>query len=137
MSASGVRALKAVAAGLAVIGLVDVGSADASRVVKITSHISIASRNLTFHGRVTSPNHACQYRRRVTLHRTNGDVLGHTRTNSHGHWSITASGSAGISLGRFYATVARESQGAAGTIYVCRSARSRTIRISSTSGDSY
>jgi hypothetical protein len=65
--------------------------------------------------------------RRVTLYRTNGDVLGRTHTGRHGHWKITASGSAGITMGHFYAKVKRESQGPAGTIFVCRKARSRTI----------
>jgi hypothetical protein len=123
--------LKLAVAGLATAAVVGVTSADASHVVKIASHISIRSHNLTFSGRVTSPNHACVPMRRVTLYRTNGDVLGHTHTNSHGHWKITASGSAGISQGHFYAKVKRLSQGAAGTIYVCKGARSRTIPIHS------
>lgn len=129
MTGSAIRVLKLAVAGLAVAALVGVTSADATHVVKIASHISIKSHNLTFSGNVTSPNYACEPKRRVTLHRTNGDVLGLTETNAHGHWQITASGSAGISLGRFYATVKRTSQGAAGTIYVCKTARSKTIRL--------
>ena len=128
MTGSAIRMVKLVVAGLAVAALVGVTSADASHVVKIASHISIRSHNLTFSGKVTSPNHACVPGRRVTLHRTNGDVLGHTHTNAHGHWKITASGSAGITLGWFYAKVKRTSQGAAGTIFVCKGARSKTIR---------
>lgn len=128
MMGSAVRVAKAGAGVLAAVGALGVTSAEATHVVKIASHISIRSHNLTFSGRVTSPNHACQPERRVTLYRTNGDVLGHTHTNSHDHWKITASGSAGISLGHFYAKVKRTSQGAAGTIYVCKAARSRTIR---------
>lgn len=131
MKGSSARALKVAAAGVVVVAVVGVASADASHVVRIASHISIRSHNLTFSGRVTSLNHACVPHRRVTLYRTNGDVLGHTHTNSHGHWRITASGSAGISLGHFYAKVKRTSQGAAGTIYVCKGARSRTIPIHS------
>ena len=131
MQGSAVRAWKVAVAGVVVAAVVGVASADASHVVRIASHISIRSHNLTFSGRVTSPNHACVPHRRVTLYRTNGDVLGHTHTNSHGHWRITASGSAGISLGHFYAKVKRTSQGAAGTIYVCKGARSRTIPIHS------
>jgi hypothetical protein len=131
MTGSAVRVLKLFCAGLAAAGLLGVANADASHVVKIASHISIRSHDLTFSGRVTSPNHACVEMRKVTLFRTNGDVLGHTHTNSHGHWKITASGSAGISLGHFYAKVKRESQGAAGTIYVCKGAKSRTIPLHS------
>jgi hypothetical protein len=127
MSLSAIRLLKLAVAGVAATVAVGVTSADATHVVKFASHISIRSHELTFSGRVTSPNHACVPMRRVTLHRTNGDVLGHTHTNAHGHWKIRASGSAGITLGRFYASVRRTSQGAAGTIFVCKSARSRTI----------
>jgi ABC-type iron transport system FetAB ATPase subunit len=137
MTGNAARVLKVAVAALAAVALVGVSNADATHVVKIASHISIKSRNLTFHGRVTSPNHACQYKRKVTLYRTNGDVLGHTTTNSRGHWKITASGSAGISLGHFYAKVKREAQGAAGTLYVCKAAKSKTIPVHSTASSTY
>jgi hypothetical protein len=118
--------LKRLALTLA-LALAVVPAAEASRTVKVASHVSIHSRGLTFSGRVTSRNGSCTQHRRVTLHRTNGDVLGSTFTSSRGKWKITVPGSAGISLGHFYATVKRFSQGAAGTIYVCKAARSRTI----------
>jgi hypothetical protein len=108
--------------------LVCVGTAAATRTVRIRSHVSIASHGLTFSGRVTASNRACDIHRRVTLYRTNGNVLGHTTTSSTGRWKIRAQGSAGITLGRFYARVTRRSEGTAGTIYVCEAARSRTIR---------
>jgi hypothetical protein len=53
--------------------------------------------------------------------------LGSATMSSSGHWKITSSGSAGISLGHFYAKVTKRSEGTAGTIYVCRAARSKTI----------
>src|SRR5437588_10067531 len=102
-------------------------AAQATRTVRIASHISIKGKELTFSGRVTSRNAACERRRKVTLHRTNGNVLGSTTTNSTGRWTITASGSAGISLGHFVATVKRRAEGTAGTIFVCKAARSATI----------
>ncbi len=106
------------------------GAADATRTVTLASHITIRSNpnNLTFSGRVSSSNEACDAGRKVTLYRKTAELLGSTTTSSGGRWKITASGSAGISLGRFYAKVARRSEGAAGTIYVCRSARSKTVR---------
>jgi hypothetical protein len=105
------------------------GAADAAatRTVTIHSHVSIVSHGLAFSGHVTASNAACVVHRHVTLYRTNGNVLGHTTTSTHGYWKITAQGSAGISLGHFYARVSRRSEGAAGTIYVCTAARSRTI----------
>ena len=102
-------------------------AAQATRTVRIASHISIKGKELTFSGRVTSRNAACERGRKVTLHRTNGNVLGSTTTNSTGRWKITASGSAGISLGHFFATVKRRTEGTAGTIFVCKAARSATI----------
>ena len=102
-------------------------AAQATRTVRIASHISIKGKELTFSGRVTSRNAACERGRKVTLHRTNGNVLGSTTTNSTGRWKITASGSAGISLGHFFATVKRRAEGTAGTIFVCKAARSATI----------
>ena len=102
--------------------------AEATRTVRIASQITIKSNSLTFSGRVTSGNAACKTARKVTLYRTASLLLGSTTTNSSGHWKITVSGSAGITLGHFYAKVAKRSEGTAGTIYVCKAARSKTIR---------
>ena len=121
------RAIMIGAAAVAVAVAFGLSSAEATRIVRIASHVSIQSKGLTFKGKVTARNHACEGGRKVTLHRTNGDVLGSTRTHSDGHWKITAQGSAGITQGRFFAKVKRLSQGAAGTIYVCKGAKSRTI----------
>ena len=113
-------------AAVAVLGLASAQAAS-NRRVRVASHISIAGERLRFHGRVTSPNNGCEGSRLVKLHRSNGDVLGKTHTDYHGYWSIRAQGSAGISMGHFYATVSRRAQGTAGTIYVCKRATSRTI----------
>jgi hypothetical protein len=104
-------------------------TAEATRTVKIASHITIKSKGLKFSGKVTSSNAACKSNRKVTLYRTNSQVLGSTTTNSSGSWKITASGSAGISLGHFYAKVKQRSEGTAGTIYVCKATISNTIPI--------
>ena len=113
-------------AAVAAVGLTG-AQATAKRTKKIASHISIKGEELAFSGQVTSPNSACTIARTVTLHRTDGNVLGSTETDNRGRWQIRAQGSAGVSLGRFYAVVKRESQGTAGTIYVCKPARSKTI----------
>ena len=121
------RQAAAAAAALATTLVVALPPAFATRTVRIASRISIQSRMLTFSGRVDSANAACDAGRRVTLYRSNGNVLGHARTGAGGRWRITATGSAGITLGRFFARVARRAEGTAGTIYVCRAATSRTI----------
>jgi hypothetical protein len=101
--------------------------ASATRTVKIGSKISISDKGLTFRGRVTSSNTACEAARKVALYRTNGLKLGTAKTGSAGGWKLTVPGSAGISLGHFYAKVTQRSEGTAGTIYVCKAATSKTI----------
>lgn len=122
-----VRVLALTASALAVASTLSLTAAEATRVVRIASHISIKSIGLTFRGKVTSPNAACVTGRKVTLYRANGNVLGSTTTGSSGRWKITASGSAGITLGHFFAKVKRRSEGTAGTIYICKAAVSPTI----------
>jgi hypothetical protein len=122
-----VKPMALAASVLAVTATVGLTAAGATNVVQIASHVSIKSTGLTFSGKVTSPNAACVTGRKVTLYRTNGNVLGSTTTSSSGRWKITASGSAGITLGHFYAKVKRRSEGTAGTTYVCKAAVSPTI----------
>jgi hypothetical protein len=125
----GIRILAATVTVMGVVLVGCFGSAYATRTVKLASHISIKSNhNSTFTGRVTSSNTGCEDARKVTLYTTAKLKLGTARTNKHGHWKITASGFAGISLHHFFAKVARFSSGAAGTIYVCKAATSKTIR---------
>jgi hypothetical protein len=104
-----------------------VSVASATRTVTLGSHISIRGQGLRFSGRVTSSNSGCEVARHVALYTTSGQRLGSARTGRAGRWTITASGYAGISLAHFYARVSRRSEGTAGTIYVCRGARSATI----------
>jgi hypothetical protein len=107
--------------------------ATATRTIRIPSKISIRSQSLKFSGRVTAGKYEpCVQQRKVTLFRVFSDgsnqAVGHTTTNNKGAWTITPQGSAGITLSRFFAKVKKESQGTAGTIYVCKAARSRTIK---------
>jgi hypothetical protein len=108
------------------------GAADATRTVRIPSHISIKSHELRFSGRVTSSNAACRQGRHVSLYRrrsTGGrDRVGVFVTGASGKWHITVSGTAGVSMAQFYAKVRRRSEGTAGTTFVCKSADSATIR---------
>jgi len=103
-----------------------------THVVKINSKVSIAEHNLTFHGKVRSPNPGCLDSRKVKLKRVIGaghdQTMGSSTTDTHGRWSVHLSGFAGITLNHFYAHLKRRSEGAAGTIFVCRGDRSRTIR---------
>jgi hypothetical protein len=125
---SGTFKMAAFAASLpALAPLSPLTTAEATRTVTISSHITIKSNGLTFSGRVSSGKAPCRSAREVTLYRKQSQVLGSTATNSAGGWKITVSGSAGITLGHFYATVKRRTDGTAGTIYLCKAARSQTI----------
>ncbi|HEY5317006.1 MAG TPA: hypothetical protein VIJ20_03440 [Solirubrobacteraceae bacterium] len=122
----GKRTLKAAITGCALclaLGTI----ALATRTVRISSHVSIASKGLTFSGRVTARNAACERHRRVMLYRARSLLLGATTTSSSGRWKITAAGFAGVSLGHFFAKVKQRSEGTAGTVYVCKAATSPTI----------
>ena len=104
-----------------------------TRTVRIPSRISIASKGMVMHGHVRAPNPGCIEGRKVKLKidTSGGDdqVIGTDTTNARGRWRIQVSGFAGVSLAHFYARVRRQSQGTAGTIYVCRPDRSRTIML--------
>jgi hypothetical protein len=123
------RTLRVVATGavISALGLALGTVAVATRTVRIRSHVSIKSNGLVFTGRVTANNAACDGQRKVKLYRKHAQLLGSTTTSSSGHWKITVSGFAGVSLSHFFAKVNRRSEGTAGTIYVCRAATSRTI----------
>jgi len=123
-----------IAAIAILVALAVAATAGATRTVRISSKVSIANHHgLHFAGRVTASNHACVEGRRVTLFRVieNGpdQALGHDVTGGNGRWSVEVSGFAGISLSHFYAKVKRRSEGTAGTIFVCRGDRSRTIEL--------
>lgn len=109
-----------------------VAPANGSRVVRIGSRVSIGSVELRFSGRVTSANDGCAERRPVVLfkvvHGGPDEAMERTTTDTQGEWSVRVSGFAGVSLASFYAKARRTSDGAAGTIYVCTAARSRSIR---------
>jgi hypothetical protein len=127
MARNSLRVAASAAAALMASLTIGLATAEATRTVRIASQISIRSHGLTFSGKVTSSNPGCVVHRKVTLYRTNGDVLGTAKSGLHGHWKITAQGSAGITLGKFYAKVKRRSEGTAGTIFVCKRAKSKTI----------
>jgi hypothetical protein len=107
------------------------GTATATNTVHIHSTISISASELHFKGKVRSSNDACESGRRVVLYRTlsggGSKPIGSTTTSPSGRWHITVSGSAGISMSKFFVKAKRRSEGTAGTIYVCDRARSQTI----------
>ncbi|MEA2439201.1 MAG: hypothetical protein QOH76_625 [Thermoleophilaceae bacterium] len=124
--------ITALAAGASAVALAfTLSAADATRTVRIESHISIKAKELHFRGRVTSSNAGCKSGRTVVLYRKFSDGtrqrLGTDTTGAKGVWKINVSGSAGISMGRFVAKVKTRREGTAGTIFVCKGAHSRTI----------
>jgi len=125
-----------IVAALATAALVAaVGSAAATRTIKVPSQVTIESHGLHFSGEVNTAAiyEPCEQQRKVVLFKVVSggpdQVVGRDTTNNHGHWSITPQGSAGISLARFYARARRLSQGTAGTIYVCQAGKSRVVKV--------
>jgi hypothetical protein len=115
--------------------VVAVGSAAATRTIKVPSHLSIESHGLRFSGEVNTAAiyEPCEQQRKVVLFKVVAggpdQALGSDTTNNHGKWSVTPQGSAGISLARFYAKVKKLSQGTAGTIYVCQAGKSKVVKV--------
>jgi hypothetical protein len=114
---------------LALLAFAAVPAARATRVVRIKSTVTISKKAPAFHGRVLSPNGACERGRKVKLFRVRSGpdkLLGSTHTHKGGTWRIPTDlhGSAA-----YYAKVARRSEGTAGTIYVCRGDRSGTVTV--------
>ena len=119
-----VMALACVALGAATIAAVP---ALATQTVKINSKVTISSKAPAFHGKVKSSNQACEIHRKVKLfkQRPGADkLLGKDKTNHNGRWVIKVQP---LKSGAYYARVTRRSEGTAGTIFVCRGDRSKTI----------
>jgi hypothetical protein len=128
MSSAHRRIAALVASSLVALVVVAV-QALATQTVKINSRVTISSNAPAFHGHVKSSNHACEVQRKVKLfkQRSGPDkLLGKDKTNGHGRWEIDVEP---LKSGAYYAKVVRRSEGAAGTIFVCRGDRSRTVVI--------
>jgi hypothetical protein len=123
------RALARSIAALAVAALI-VGAlaaqAGAERHIRIDSQVTLASSN-PFHGKVNSKpySHTCREQRTVEVFNKQAGPDGlfdKTTTDLKGRWKIPATPN-----GKFYAVVKRQAQGAAGTIFICRKAKSPVV----------
>jgi hypothetical protein len=102
-------------------------AATAGNVVRIDSKIRLSDQFPAFHGKVISDNHACEVQRTVKMKRVRSgpdQVLGTDQTNGQGRWFVEVDP---LSSGAYYARVKRRAEGAAGTTFVCRPDRSRTL----------
>jgi hypothetical protein len=112
---------------LAMLGAAIVALPAWAAVVRIDSKVNIGNGPPAFHGKVRSDNNACERRRRVKLYRQRrgpDKLLGSDKTNHDGRWEIEVEP---LSSGAYYAKVTKRSEGAAGTIFVCRGDRSKTV----------
>jgi hypothetical protein len=126
-----------IATALAVAAVVAVaGSAEATKTIKVPSTVSIKSNSLHFTGKVSTAasGKPCRGQRKVVLFKVLGggpdQAVGNDTTSNNGAWSITPTGSAGITLAHFYAKAKTRSDGAAGTIHICQAAKSKVIGVS-------
>ena len=119
----------AIAACVALAGAAIAAIPALGAIVKIDSKVTISNNAPAFHGRVKSSNTACEQQRKVKLfkQRSGADkLLGKDKTNHHGKWEIVVQP---LKSGAYYAKVVRREEGTAGTTFVCRGDRSRTIVI--------
>jgi len=96
-------------------------------VVKYDSKVTIRSTAPAFHGHVSSESPACEPRRRVKLFKQRpgtDKLLGKDRTDHEGRWKIEVEP---LKSGAYYAKVTRRAEGAAGTTFVCKRDRSKTV----------
>jgi hypothetical protein len=101
----------------------------ATQTVKIDSKVTISTNAPAFHGQVKSDNAACERQRKVKLFRKRSGpdkLLGKDKTNNHGKWKIVVDP---LKSGAYYAKLVRREEGTAGTIFVCRGDRSKTVVI--------
>jgi hypothetical protein len=101
--------------------------AAATNTVRYDSSIRIGDGPPAFHGKVNSEKHACVVHRKVRVYkeRTGPDrLLGRGKTNHRGHWKIIVDP---IGSGAYYARVLRREEGAAGTVFVCKRAKSDVV----------
>jgi hypothetical protein len=114
-------AVLALTAGLALAfsGLT-ISAAAATNTVEINSRIIMRESFPAFHGRVKSPNDACEDNRLVKLFkkkRSGGrKLLGKTHTDVEGKWEIIVDP---LRSGSYRAVVKQRAEGTAGTTFVC------------------
>lgn len=124
MRLSSARTRLTIAAAAAALTLFTVAAlAGATQTRRWDSFVTLSTTN-PFHGHVTSVKHACEVGRKVKIFhvQTGPDgVFGTATTNGNGGYSLPATPN-----GDFYAKVKRREEGGAGTIFVCRSDRSKT-----------
>jgi hypothetical protein len=110
-------ALTAVLA-LAFSGL-SISAAPATNTVEINSRLIMRQTFPAFHGRVKSPNNACEDNRLVKLFKKRSGgrkVLGKTFSDVEGKWEIIVDP---LSSGSYRAVVKQRAEGTAGTTFVC------------------
>ena len=106
------------------------GTALATNTVKIDSKVKIRDRAPAFHGKVTADNNACAEQRRVKLFkkRRSGQrkLLGSTQSDDQGKWAVLVDP---LKSGAYFAVARKRREGTAGTIFVCKRAKSRTVAV--------
>ena len=108
------------ACAVGVLAAVAFASLAAGRViVHHHSTVRIGDGPPAFHGKVRSPEHACEVDRKVVmfmkLHGAD-EKLGADHTGGRGRWKVIVDP---LSSGAYYAKVKRREEGTAGTIHVC------------------
>lgn len=128
-SSKSIRAGVAAMAMAIAIAAPATASAGVGQVVKIPSTLQISP--YAYFGKVKASNPGCVEQRTVVLKQKGYGVLGRATSNEKGKWEVNPEGLKykGSLPYKLYAEVKPLSQGAAGTIYKCLAATSKTIEI--------
>jgi hypothetical protein len=116
----------------AVLALVFAGlaisAAPATNTVEINSRIIMRETFPAFHGRVKSPNDACEDNRLVKLFKKKPSrdrkLLGKTFTDEEGKWEIIVDP---LTSASYRAVVKQREEGTAGTLFVCLRDKSKRV----------
>ncbi len=119
----------AAAAALAALAITAL-PALATRTVRIDSRVGISQKFPAFHGRVHADRRPCVKDRVVKLFRVRrhrpDKLLGRDRTNRHGRWVVRVKR---LHSGAYRAKLKARRDGTAGTVYVCKRARSSVVPV--------
>ena len=101
--------------------------ATAGNEVRFETQLRLSPFTPAFHGGVHSENPACEENRRVKMFRKRfgpDRLLGVDESNADGRWRVIVDI---VRTSAYYAKVVRREEGTAGTTFVCKRDRSKTL----------
>ena len=106
------------------------GGGQPGQTVRIASQVKLRNSAPAFHGKVKADNAACVEDRLVKMFKLESgggkQLLGKDHAANSGKWAVPFDE---LSSGAYMAVAPKVTQGTAGTIYVCKRAKSKVIAV--------